>query len=90
MNSQLLRPEKETLEINGKISYRESLRAWNTIRLKKEMINEYPALKNRSDKFGYKLILYRNYAKLEIAMRKMKREGEPIPLLLFLKKEVTK
>ena len=86
MKSQTLRPQKETLEINGKLSYRESLRAWNTIRFKKELIAEFPALKDRTARFGYTLVLHRDFASLEQAIRKLKRENGAIPILLNIQK----
>jgi hypothetical protein len=81
-----LRPTKETLVTQGKIFYRESLRAWNTLRLNKTLIHEFPMLRERREKFGYEIVLYRSFKELEKSVRKMEKEGEAIPMLLFLQK----
>lgn len=81
-----LKPVKETLSLQGKLFYRESLRAWNTLRLNKTLINEFPMLRERRAKFGYKLVLYRTFTELEKAVRRMRSENEAIPLLMFLQK----
>jgi hypothetical protein len=86
MKSQTLKPERQTLQLKGKLSYSESNRAWNTIRFKKELINEFPILKERRGLFGYTIILYRNYAELERATRKIKKNNDPIPMMLLLEK----
>jgi hypothetical protein len=86
MEDQILRPIKETLNIKGKISYSET-QGWNTIRLKKEITKEFPALNDKRASFSYQIIFYRDYKELERAIRKMKREGKPIPILLYLKKD---
>ncbi len=86
MKSQTLRPQKETLEINGKLSYRESLRAWNTIRFKKELMAEFPDLKDRTARVGYNLVLHRDFVSFERDIRKLKRENGVIPFLISLKR----
>jgi len=77
-----IRPKKQEFESSGKVSYGGSVRAWNTIRLKKEFINEYPDLKKRSSKFKYNLSFQRTYADLEKKIKKMKRLNLPIPCLI--------
>jgi hypothetical protein len=68
--------------------YREAIRAWNTMRIKKEIIEEFPALKERRSSFSYQMLFYRDYYELEKAIRKMKKEKLPPPLLLFFRKGV--
>lgn len=87
MDGQILRPKKETIRVEGKISYEISRQSWDMIRLKKEIINEFPELREKRSRFSYQLIFYRDYKGLEKAIRKMKREGAPLPMFLFLKKE---
>lgn len=84
MTSQILRPVKETLEISGKLSYKESNQCWNTIRLKKEILNEFPMLKEKRASFSYRMLLHRDYEELEKLIRKMKREKQPLPILVWL------
>ncbi|MFA5061290.1 MAG: hypothetical protein WC494_03170 [Candidatus Pacearchaeota archaeon] len=87
METQTLRPRRERIEINGKISYGDSVGAWNKIRFKKELIKEFPQLKEKVSKFNYKMILYPDYEDLERAVRKIKKEKEAIPILLWFGKE---
>ena len=86
MDNQILRPIKETLNIKGKISYSET-QGWNTIRLKKELTKEFPQLNAKRSSFSYKIIFHRDYKDLEKAVKKLKGEGEALPMLLFLKKD---
>ncbi len=87
MDTQTLRPRKKILNIKGKFSYCESIQAWNTIRFKKELINEFPQLREKLSKFIYDIILYEDYEDLEKAVRKMKIDKEALPILLWLRRE---
>ncbi len=86
MKSQILSPTKETLEFRGNLSYGESVRAWNTIRFKKDFIGRFSMLKEKTSKFSYSTVLYTDYDELEKALKKMKREKLPLPMLLMLEK----
>ena len=86
MEVKTLQPTRSVIKTEGFLSYGESIRSWNTIRLKKEFINEFPILEEKNSKFGYNITFYRTYEELEIAIRKMKKENKPLPLLLFLQK----
>jgi len=87
MKKKFLKPKKETLELEGNISYAESNRAWSVIRFKDQLIREFPQLKKRRDKFGYKLLMHRNYADLLEEIKKIKSEEEAIPILLWMCKK---
>ncbi len=86
MEEQILYPRKQELKIKGRVSYRESYGAWNTIRFKKELISEFPMLKEKSSLFGYELIFYRTHKEFEKAFKKMKKSKLPPPLLLWFYK----
>ncbi len=87
MELQILKPVNETIDIQNKIWYTSSDCAWNVIRLKKEILDEFPQLKERKGKSFCKMIHHKGYIQLEKAIRKMKRTGEAIPILLFFYKE---
>ena len=87
MEPQILRPTKKTIELMGKVSYDEHNGAWSTIRLRKQLINDFSDLKERRSSFSYKIIYYQSYLELEKAVREMKKEDKPLPILLFLVKE---
>ena len=86
MDVKTLQPNRSIIKTEGYLSYGENVQGWNTIRLKKELINEFSALKEKSSKFSYTLTFYRTYEELEKALKKIKREKLPLPMLLFLQK----
>ena len=71
MEAQILRPQRNVIEIKGKLIYTESIGAWNSIRFKKELINEFPQLKEKRSAFSYKMTFYQEYKELEKAIRKI-------------------
>ena len=87
MEEQTLRPLRNSIQIKGKISYRESTGCWSLIALSKQIIREFPQLKEKQSKFGFKMAFYYEHKDLERTVRKIKREGEALPILLWLVKE---
>lgn len=87
MDAQTLRPRRERIEINGKLSYQESTHSWCQLALRKAMLDEFPQLKERMSSFGYKMIFYPEYDQLERFIRKLRREKEAVPILMWLVKE---
>lgn len=83
-----IRPKREKLEVEGRLSYAEGNRAWNIIRLKQNILLEFPQLKQRREKFGYKMVMYRSYDELKKAIEEMEKNGEPIPILFGFYREV--
>jgi len=79
---------RNCIDINGKIIYSEGDQAWNLIRLKKEVLNEFYQLKEKRAKFSYHMVYYRNYEELEKAVKELKKKSEMVlPFLVFLYKE---
>lgn len=89
MDAQTLRPRREKIELKGKLSYRESTGSWSVLRLGKELVSEFPQLKEKTSSFGYKLVFYHEYALLEKFIRKLKKDKEAVPILVWLVKEKT-
>ena len=87
MEAQILRPKRDKLEIKGKLSYLESTHSWSLMNLRKAVIEEFPQLKERVSAFGYKMVLFHEYDNLEKSIKKLKREGEAVPILMWLVKE---
>ena len=87
MKPNILKPTKEPLEINGKMGYAESQRAWGTIRLKSEIFQVFKQLKQRRKKFGYKMLFCREFKELEKQLAKIKKEIGVPPLLVWFVKE---
>lgn len=83
-NFKTLLPLKETAEFSGKLSYAEGSRAWHVIRLKKDILREFPQLKRRDKEFGYKIVIYRKYEELKKAIEEMEIQCKPIPMSLLI------
>jgi len=87
MNKKTLSPRK-LINSEGKILYSEGFQAWNIIRLKKELFEEFPELKEKRSKFSYKLIFHRTPEEFEKAVKELKKRNEEVmPLMLWLFKE---
>lgn len=79
---------RDTIHITGKISYKERMKSFALIQLRKELINIFPQLKERRGNFAY--TMYYNRSPKEV--RKIldgleKKELTPILLLLGRVKE---
>jgi hypothetical protein len=89
MEVQILRPVEKAIDLQGKILYHQCDRAWSLVRIRKDILNKFPQLREKRARFSYKMILHQNYNELEKAIRKLKRNKETLPILLFLYKEKT-
>ncbi|MBI2449630.1 hypothetical protein HYV49_05015 [Candidatus Pacearchaeota archaeon] len=78
---------RKCVDINGKILYSEGDQAWNLIRLKKDVLNEFYQLKEKRLKFSYQMIYYRVYEDLEKAIKGLKKQNKALPVLLWLYQE---
>jgi len=82
-----IRPSDDPLDIMGNVSYSDGYGAWNTIRLKKDVLKEFPQLKEKTAKIRYKLLFYKNYEEFTQAVKKIQENKEPLPMLLYFYKE---
>ena len=82
----ILKPTEAPLEMEGKMSYAESQRAWGTIRLKSEIFKEFKQLKRRQDRFGYRLMFCRKFDQLKKEIEKIEKEIGVPPLLVWFVK----
>ena len=73
---------RNQVNVDGKILYSEGDQAWNLIRLKKDVINEFNQLKEKSSKFSYHMAYFRAYEELEKAVKSLKKEGA-LPVLVW-------
>jgi len=87
MKNNTLTPRK-IVNSKGKLSYNESSQAWSIIRLKKELINEFPQLSEKRSSLSYHLMYCRDYEGFEKKVKELVKNKEVLPILLFLKKEV--
>ena len=87
MESQIITPQRKELKISGSLYYSIQSASWDTIKLKKEIMIEMPSLKEKSARFNYNMTFYRTYEELEKAIRKMKKNKDPLPILTWIAKE---
>ena len=86
-NVVFLTPSHETLDIKGKLLYSEGSQAWNIIRLKKEILREFPQLKEKRSKFSYKMIVPKSYSDVKVVIENF--EGlKVIPILLLFCRDI--
>ncbi len=83
-----LSPMQQTLKVDGKLFYNEPSQAWSIIRLKKEMLQEFPQLKEKRDNFIYQMYLPRKYEDLKKMLNEMEKQKQTIPILMFLCKRM--
>lgn len=87
MESRIITPQLKELKLKGSLYYSIQSASWDTLRLRKEIMMEMPSLKERSARFSYNLIFYRTYEELEKAIKKIRRNKEPLPILVWIEKE---
>lgn len=87
MTKFLLQPWDEKLESEGKVTYHEQLHAWNTIRLKKVFLDQFPILRDRKVQINFRLEYYKDTEKLIQSLKDKIKQGEGTPFLLYLYKE---
>jgi hypothetical protein len=85
MEKKTLSPRK-ILETNGKLLYDEGTKSFSRIRLKKELIEEFPQLRERRSSFSYELKFFRDNEELERTIKKLNKENT-MPILMWLYKE---
>jgi len=74
---------KDTLNIVGKLSYKESLQSWNIIQLRKEIITLFPQLKEKRSKFGYEMFYNQSPKEIKKILDKLEKKNL-VPILLLL------
>jgi len=82
--SSYLKP-REVFSIKGPITYRESIRAWSTIHMKKEILAIFPQLKEKRTKFDYTMHYNRSPKDLKKILDKLEKD-EVVPILLLFGK----
>ncbi|MCA9487811.1 MAG: hypothetical protein KC516_02510 [Nanoarchaeota archaeon] len=79
---------RKVISVKGKVHYSESNQAWNTIKLKSEFLNEFQQLKEKRSKFSYEMIFGRTEEEMIEAIKKIIREKNFMPILMFLYKDI--
>ncbi len=71
----------------GKMAYCESVGAWNTIRLKKTILEDFIDLKQKREKFRYEISVPYKYEEIDFILKEAKKEGRSIPMLIWIKRD---
>jgi len=79
---------REAIYTEGRLSYSESVGAWNLVRLKSELLHKLPKLKDKKANIKHRITYYFTYEELLNMLQEMKKSGDPLPLLLFFE-EIT-
>jgi hypothetical protein len=82
----LLSPMRDLVEITGPMTYNESAQAWNIIRLRKDILHEFPDLKDKRTLFNYKLIIPRNPQAIKKLMEESSKSQNVLPIFLSFSK----
>lgn len=83
----ILAPQRETLKILGKLSYKEGAQAWSVLQLKKEILQEFPQLKEKRGKFCYVMTFHRSLKEMKKEIEKLDKNKEVLPILLMFGRE---
>ena len=68
--------------------YDEKSQAWGLIRLKSEIVREFPQLSEKRSKFSYELKYYRKIEEFEKLVKDLKKKKvEALPVLVWMFKE---
>jgi hypothetical protein len=82
-NLSALAPKNETPEIFGKLLYGEGAQAWHIIRLKREILQKFPQLKEKRSSFCYKMIMPRDFKEFKDKIKEMENNSACcVPIIL--------
>jgi len=76
-----LKSWKKYKTVRGRLYYSEPDRAWNSIRFKRELLEEFKALTDRQSKFFYEMMLFYQFEELEDFIKQLKKEGKAPPMM---------
>lgn len=79
-----LAPNQDSIKVSGKLFYNEG--SWNTIRLKKEVLHEFPQLREKDGNFTYNMTILKTVEELKKMIAEMEKNGT-LPILMTFNKE---
>jgi len=76
---------RNVIDTDGNLYYDERNRAFGIVRLKSDLVNEFPQLKEKQSKFSYKITYFRKIEELEKTIKELKKKNnEALPVLMWL------
>lgn len=85
-NEKLLLPYQDVLKIRGKVIYHENAQAHNIIRLNREMLLQYPQLREKQSQFSYIMVVPRTREEVKKQLDDIQNNPNKFPILLFFEK----
>jgi hypothetical protein len=87
-----LAPVHEVLEVKGKLTYNEGDQAFSNLKFKKELLQEFPHLKEKASKFDfiYLMKLHRSFKELRREIEELEENRKAIPIVLMIAKKERK
>ena len=85
MNKPLI--PRKVINVQGKLHYNEGNQAWNKLKFKKELLDEFPQLKQKRSKFSYEMKYFRDSSEFEKLMKEVKKKPEALPVLIWFYEE---
>lgn len=82
----ILQPNQEVINVKGKLFYHESAQSHSVIKLTKEVLYNYPQLKEKMSSFSYNMFLPRSNKEVEELMKSFEKEINAVPILLFFER----
>lgn len=74
---------RKIINIQGKLIYNESNQAWNKLKFKKELLNEFPQLKQKRSKFSYEMKYFKDPSDFKKLIKDLKRNSIAFPILIW-------
>jgi len=78
----ILQPSQEVINVKGKLFYHESSQSHSIIKLTKEIISNYPQLKEKQGSFNYSMFVPKSQEEME----KLIKDTNKVPILLFFER----
>ncbi len=82
----IISPEIKELNCYGKFSYDENKRAWSIMKLKKEIIQMFPILKERRNHIGYRMKLFLSLQSFNEYSNKVSSKELPVPIIMYIER----
>ncbi len=74
---------KNTLQIKGRLCYKERVGAWNILHLRKEILTLFPELRQKRQNFGYAMYYSRDSKETKKMLEQLEKQGV-VPIILLL------
>lgn len=85
-NDKLLLPLQDALTIRGKIIYYENAQAHSLIRLTRDVLSQYPQLREKQSSFSYIMKVPRTREEVKRQLKEIEKNPSKFPIFLFFER----